>query len=182
MEAMKCFPPTRHRTEKSGSKQPELRRIRQGRSTTTRHQVLTTASQSSLPACPVTSGTRTAAGSALARQVTYRPPPAKDHTLRAGSSTARTDPASPTTGRRASHSAGQAQDRKPQQQVSHRPPPTATDHRRPAAGPASSPCTASRSPPPSHPSQPVALLPRQILLGVATDCRWTVSLDAACRG
>lgn len=35
---MKCFLPTRHRTEKSGSKQPELRRIRPGQSTTTRHQ------------------------------------------------------------------------------------------------------------------------------------------------
>lgn len=75
MEAMKCFPPTRHRTEKSGSKQPELRRNRPGQSITTRHQVLTTVSQSSKHARPVTSGTRTATGSALARQVTYRPPP-----------------------------------------------------------------------------------------------------------
>ncbi len=33
-------------------------------------------------------------------------------------------------------------------------------------------------PPPSHPSQPVALLPRQILLGVATGSWWAVLLGA----
>ncbi len=148
MEAMKCFPPTSHRTEKSGSKQPELRGIRPSQSTITRHQVLTTASQSSLPACPVTSGTRRAAGSAS---------PGRSHTSHRQPSITRCQPdrappaqielhPPPAAGHRTLPA--QAQDRKPQQQVSHRPPPTATDHRRPAAGPASSPCTASRSPPP----------------------------------
>lgn len=181
MEAMKSFPPTRHRTEKSGSKQPELRRIRPGRRTTTRHQVLTTASQSSLPACP---------SQAAPGQQPGRPSPGRSHTA---------------TASQASHAASRIEHR-PQRSsfTHHRPPGIALCRTSPGSQTAAAgltppttdgdrsseascrtsiePCTARRSPPPSHPSQPVALLPRQILLGVATDCRWAVSLDASCRG
>lgn len=181
MEAMKCFPPTRHRTEKNGSKQPELRRIRPSQSTTTRHQVLTTASQSSIPACPVTSGTRRAAGSAspgrshtthrqpsITRCESDRAPPAQIQLHPPPAAGYRTLPATPGSQTAATGLTPPTTDRDRSSEASCR-----TQHRAPAQPAALLP--------PSHPSQPVALLPRQILLGVATDCRWTVSLDAACR-
>jgi hypothetical protein len=118
MEAMKCFPPTRHRTEKSGSKHPELRRIRP--STTTRHQVLTTASQSSIPACPVTSGTRRAAGSAS---------PGRSHTTHRQPSITRCEP-----------------DRAPPAQIQLHPPPAA-GHRTLPATPGSQTAATGLTPP-----------------------------------
>ena len=118
MEAMKCLPPTRHRTEKSGSKHPELRRIRP--STTTRHQVLTTASQSSIPACPVTSGTRRAAGSAS---------PGRSHTTHRQPSITRCEP-----------------DRAPPAQIQLHPPPAA-GHRTLPATPGSQTAATGLTPP-----------------------------------
>lgn len=114
------------------------------------------------------------------------PPPAKRHTPRAGSHTACSDPTPPTTGRDPSHSANlvKQQHRANQwsrttAQIPRYPPPTASDHQRPVAGSAPSFCTAAAAP--SHPSQPVALLPRQILLGVATGSWWAVLLGATAR-
>lgn len=97
------------------------------------------------------------------------PPPAKRHTPRAGSHTACSDPTPPATGRHPSHSANlvKQQHRASQwsrtaAQIPRYPPPTASDHQRPAAGSAPSFCTAAaapvasfsarRSPPPSDPS------------------------------
>ncbi len=114
------------------------------------------------------------------------PPPAKRHTPRAGSHTACSDPTPPATGRHPSHSANlvKQQHRASQwsrtaAQIPRYPPPTASDHQRPAAGSAPSFCTAAaapvasfsarRSPPPSDPSWG------------RTDSWWTVLLGATAR-
>lgn len=144
MEAMKCFPPTRHRTEKSGSKQPELRRIRPGRSTTTRHQDSSRVGPRQAGHIPPTASQASHAASRIEHRphrssfTHHRPPGVALCRPSPGSQTAATGLTPPTTDRDRSSEASCRTSIEPL-------------HSQPLSSPVAS-FSARRSPPPSDPS------------------------------